>query len=318
MAILVATPACKMSDLYSSPIPKSIDPKSAICEHVVRLIVFDPSSNKCYTAGTGVIILNSVIMTAAHVIDDIFEKQNPFNLKIKVENDVCDVHGCEVWVIQILPNDQEYLSIWTPHKIFRSTHSDMCLIQIVPYNDIAAQYKEAKRWGAPVLNLNPPSVGEEIFSFGYHGTEMKFSINETDGTHIDIKDKPTLSSGKVTKIYPVRRDTAKLPFPCFETNSYAESGMSGGPAFNKNGELCGIISTSLPNEDKTVYTSYILSLWPIMDKALSIEINGELGNYSLLDLIKNKVLDGSQFIGHEFLSVNDGKISNRKLIVSKK
>jgi len=51
-----------------------------------------------------------------------------------------------------------------------------------------------------------------------------------------------------------------------------------------------------------------------MDKALSIEINGELGNHSLLDLIKNKVLDGSQFIGHEFLSINDGKISNRKLI----
>jgi|GEM_PF-1867870 len=302
-----------MSDLYSSPIPKNIDPKSAICEHVVRLVIFDPSKNICHTGGTGVIMFGNMVMTAAHIIDDIFEKQNRFNLTIRTEGDTCEI-GCEFWIMQILPNDEEFYSVWTPSKIYRSSYSDMCLIQISPYNDVAAKYKKEKRWRAPNLNLNPPSIGEEISIFGYRATEMKFSANDQGGNHIDIQDKPTLSAGKITKIYPRRRDSSMLPFPCFETNAYVEHGMSGGIVFNQKGELCGIVSTSIDNENKTIYTSYIAILWPIMAATIGIEINGEIGNHSLLDLIKKKVLDGEQFIGHEFLNINDGKISNRKLI----
>lgn len=301
-----------LSQYLSSP-PKNIDPKSDICEHIVRLVVFDPSTKAHYTAGTGIIIFGNMIITAAHTIDDIFEKQNLFNLSIKIEGDKCEV-GCEFWIIQILPNDKEFYSVWTPAKFYRSKHSDMCLIQIAPYNDVAAKYKEAKRWRAPNINLNPPSIGEEVFTFGYKATEMKFSSNGKGGDHIDIQDKPTLSTGKVTRIYPVKRDMVKLPFPCFETNCYAESGMSGGAVFDKKGHLCGIISSSIPNEDGTAYTSYFLSLWPVMAISISIEISGELGNYALLDLVSKKILDGDGFIGHEFLEIDGDKIINKKLI----
>ncbi len=302
-----------MKTFLPSPAPISINPKSEISEHVVRLVIFDPSKNECYTGGTGVIIFGNMILTAAHIIDDIFEKQNRFNLTIKTENNNCEVE-CEFWIMQILPNDLEFYSVWTPLKIYRSRYSDMCLIQIAPYNDVAAKYKQEKRWKAPNLNLNPPLIGEEISIFGYRATEMKFSTNDNGGNHIDIQDKPTLSTGKVTRIYPVKRDSAMLPFPCFETNAYADHGMSGGVVFNKKGELCGIVSSSIHNDDKTIYTSYIAILWPLMASNIDIEIDKNLINQSLLDLIDKKILDSKQFVGYDFLSVNGGQISNRKLI----
>lgn len=293
--------------------PINIDPKSEICEHIVRLVIFDPSKNKCYTGGTGVIILGNVILTAAHIIEDIFEKQNRFNLAIKTENNTCEVE-CEFWIMQILPNDEEFYSIWTPSKIYRSVYSDMCLIQISPYNDVAAKYEENKSWKTPILDLNPPPINEEVSIFGYQATEMKFSTNDQGVNHIDIQDKPTLSKGVVTRIYPVQRDSSMLTFPCFETNAYAESGMSGGAVFNKKGNLCGIISSSILNNDKTIYTSYIAILWPLLASTIDIKIEGNLIKKNLLDLIRDNTLDNEQFVGYELLNINDNQISNEKLI----
>ncbi len=69
----------------------------------------------------------------------------------------------------------------------------------------------------------------------------------------------------------------------------------------------------MSNQNKLRFLGFFKSFGPIMANAISIEINGKLGNHSLLDLINNKILDGSQFIGHEFLSVNDGKDQQQKI-----
>jgi hypothetical protein len=69
--------------------------------------------------------------------------------------------------------------------------------------------------------------------------------------------------------------------------------MSGGPVFNENGELCGIISSAYePYEKGDQWASFVSSLWPLMGLQLDIPIQGnELMNaYLLADLANAKYI----------------------------
>lgn len=51
--------------------------------------------------------------------------------------------------------------------------------------------------------------------------------------------------------------------------------MSGGPIFNENGELCGLICSSIPSIDNTSeHVSWVSSLWPMMGIEISLNREG--------------------------------------------
>jgi S1-C subfamily serine protease len=220
---------------YNIPDFKAEPSTSVIAEIAVRFVAFDNTVNSglIYTAGTGIFITGNLIMTATHVIDDIFRK-----CEVNYSDNTCEV-SAQVWIIQVLQN-ADYL-LWEP----------VCL------------------WSSK---------------------------------HIDINDKPSTAVGRVMEVYHEKRDSCRLPFPCYQTNFRADGGMSGGPVFNERGELCGLICSSVPAEDdQQEHSTFITSLWPLS----GIILKNYKDEPSVMDLIKQGIIKAT---GHEKIIINGDKI----------
>ena len=84
-----------------------------------------------------------------------------------------------------------------------------------------------------------------------------------------------------------------LKFPCFKVNARFKGGMSGGPIFNRNGELCGTICSSLSFMDgDTESDSYVCTLWPSMATLVDLEFQEfKLGKfYPVLNLARKGII----------------------------
>lgn len=70
--------------------------------------------------------------------------------------------------------------------------------------------------------------------------------------------------------------------------------MSGGPVFNDDGEVCGIICSSLPaDEECNEHISYVTTLWPLMGMKIDANRDGDYPNnvvYPVLDLARDGII----------------------------
>jgi hypothetical protein len=72
----------------------------------------------------------------------------------------------------------------------------------------------------------PPPVGQKVIAFGYRESKVNVTPNVDGSDHLELNDKPTTSIGEVKKIYPERRDSCMLSFPCYLVNARLDPGMS--------------------------------------------------------------------------------------------
>ena len=71
--------------------------------------------------------------------------------------------------------------------------------------------------------------------------------------------------GEVTALYLEGRDSVMNPHPCIEVKCLTLGGMSGGPAFDKDGHLVGILTSSFEHE---LGPSYCSLWWPMANHAI--------------------------------------------------
>jgi hypothetical protein len=118
----------------------------------------------------------------------------------------------------------------------------------------------------PKLNVIPPRPGEDITAYGYPNATWKPVSVGTFKVTVD----PRLAAGIVKDVHLQYRDRSFLPFPCFHTNARFDPGMSGGPVFNTDGQVCGVICCNLPpaaeGED---HASYVSLIWPALGLRLT-------------------------------------------------
>jgi len=211
----------------------------------------------------------------------------------------------EIWAIHVR-NGPEY-SIWAVDRIWTCPFSDLAIMHTKPYNDVAANDKNTK---SPILDLRPPSINDQITGFGHHSPEQTIIVDDAGTRHINIDGKGAATLGEVKEIHPEKRDTVRMPFPCFRINARFEGGMSGGPIFNKAGHLCGLICSTLPpnNEDEG-HISYATILWPLMGTMIDILPNGKISDksYPLLELAQKGIIHAR---GHEQVRISKGEDGN--------
>ena len=92
-------------------------------------------------------------------------------------------------------------------------------------------------------------IGEPIFVAGFRASQRRYA-REQDS--IRLIGDVLVCTGVVTERFEAGRDRAMLPGPAIEVECPAWGGMSGGPAFDKNGRIVGLLSSSYTGPNDTV------------------------------------------------------------------
>lgn len=279
VAICAQTNLSGMFSYSKEPSFKRQPPFSPIEQVAARLVAFG-EDNEIFVSGSCVRLAKNLYLTARHVVTDYIDR---FGNR-------ADEANFTVWAVHVHPSP-EY-SIWAMDRLWISPHSDLAVFHTTPYNDTAASTKIAPAAG---LDLVPPPVGSRIVGFGHHSANGLITVDANGGKHIEVNTHGTATVGEVREIHRERRDSARLTFPCFRVNARFDGGMSGGPVFNNQGRLCGIICSSLPaSSDGDEHCSYVATLWPLMGVGLDINPSpyGVLDQpYPFLDLARKGIVD---------------------------
>ena len=270
-----------------------------ITEFVVLLV--GRGGGSFYPIGSGVFLTRSLVMTAKHVIEEFWRFMGDGSPLVEKKEKL----GHFMVVAVHFPGESRDAAIWSATAFTLSLFSDIALISLKPYNELAGTLDSVKRI---TVNALPPRVGERISCIGY----PQSSVIETDGTYAKLEIRPHTSCGLVQAVYPEYRDRGMLKFPCFEFESYLIGGMSGGPIFNEAGELCGLNCSSHDGQP----ISYGVSLWPIMgmsihhlgpeiksDHEYPVHAMAQIGLFNLVgwDEIKHRVYVDTDPVGRQSL-----------------
>lgn len=196
--------------------------------------------------GSGVLVAPGIALCAKHVIepyiDDLLQSE------------------CGTICIGIASHG---LQIWRINKVTLIPNSDLTILGLVyasdlPPNSIFYQTR---------ITTRLPKIGEKLMIAGFKASKNGFE--RIDNNFMPISGDVLACTGEVTERYPQGRDKSLLPYPTLEVNCPSWGGMSGGPVFDNNGLLVGLLSTSFSSDDNQG-PSYVSLLWP----ALHVQFEG--------------------------------------------
>jgi hypothetical protein len=212
-----------------------------------------------WASGTAVVIAPSLAMTARHVVDDYL---NRFGCSDSGDGTLDPKFRL---LSYIALQGGEGLITLAVGRIWHHPALDIALLELL-YNETLPKNH---RWNLPKLALSPPRRGSAIAVFGYPSSSIE--LPQSESVLPTWQMHPRISTGTVQEIHPQCRDTCLLPFPCFRTNARFDGGTSGAPVFNEDGDVCGIVCSSMPPmQEEDGHVSYASLLWPAM--GISIDL----------------------------------------------
>lgn len=225
-------------------------------------MVVELPGREFHVMGTATLIGGYLAVTAKHVLEDAMRRFGGRRTAEGVELD-----GYSLRLYQVLPGP--VYRIW---NVFRAwiCATDIAILHLGLHGTSAPE--ERVEWRALRLRVMPPPPGQKVIAFGYR--ESKIEVSEgADGTHhIELNDFGTTSIGEVGQIFPERRDSSMLTFPCFEVRSRFAPGMSGGLVIDEAGALCGLVCAGIELADPNALPlSYAATLWPMLTTVISAD-----------------------------------------------
>jgi hypothetical protein len=209
-----------------------------------------------WPSGSGVLIHPGIALTAKHVFEDFSDRLEGETAWHESPNSAFGVQAIQ------LRTDGPPITwdVWSASFI---APLDVAVVQMAPRTTIASDFLHVSAGLATRL----PSVGDRVQAFGFPRASVAF--DSALGWRHDAQ--PQGAVGRITQVYPERRDSAGMPFPCFEMDVQVLGGMSGGPVFHENGRVCGILRSSFDLLEDTGDVSYASLLEP----ALQLRIRSE-------------------------------------------
>jgi hypothetical protein len=164
--------------------------------------------------GSGVMVAPGIALTARHVVEPEIDSI------MAGQGFICTGIG---------PSG---LMIWRPRHITLVPDADLALLTLEGASALPSMLQHA------TITTRLPKFGERIHIVGLRYEDS--AINSAD-----LKTNMWVAAGTVTTRYPNGRDRVMLPGPALEVHCPALGGMSGGPAFDENGFLIGLLSSSI-------------------------------------------------------------------------
>jgi hypothetical protein len=267
------------------PIPAFRDaPATDPVQEIALRVVVELPGWEMHVIGTATLIGGHLAVTAKHVLDAVISRFGAKQAPSQVQ-----VEGYSLRLYQVLPGPiyriWNVLSAWT-------CSSDIAILHLGLDGTSAAD--AAVEWRTPRLRVMPPPSGQKVLAFGYR--ESRIEVSEgADGTHhIVLNDVGTTSIGEVGQIFPERRDSSMLTFPCFEVHARFAPGMSGGLIIDQDGALCGLVCAGTDLADPNALPlSYAATLWPMLTTMISADRGDAYPRgveYPIIDLALDKLI----------------------------
>ena len=268
------------------PTPAFLDalPTDPMQEIALRVVVELPGWN-FHVIGTATLIAGHLAVTAKHVLEAVIR-----NFGAKQVTKGIEVDDYSLRLYQVLPGP--VYRIWNVYQAW-TCPSDIAILHL----GLEGSSEPGARveWRVSSLRVMPPPSGQKVIAIGYR--ESKVEVAEgADGTHhINFTDVVTISIGEVGEIFPERRDSSMLTFPCFEVYARFAPGMSGGLVVDEDGALCGLVCAGTDLADaKALPLSYAATLWPMLRTMISADRGDSHQRgveYPVIDLALDKLIN---------------------------
>ena len=248
------------------PLDKPFEKQEAttpFSELALRLVV-NFYSDAPVVIGTATVLCGHLLVTAKHVFNDALDYQELETAgKVSLDDHIV--------AIQLIPGSMTEYVVWDVVTATLDPMSDIALLHL-GNNPSRSHHDKPPQGRSPIIAAFAPQIGETIAAFGYRLSRIEISKNSIGGNHIDLNDEPMASVGIVREIHEWKRDEVLLPFPCYRVGARFDGGMSGGPVFNENGALCGIVCLNLDGSHLDGEpVSYVSTLWPLFRLILSAD-----------------------------------------------
>jgi hypothetical protein len=261
----------------------------------VVMPIFAEEGDNIASTGTGFVIGDRLMMTAAHVIRDALAKGRRV---LGQDGRWLDANGLYAMYVSSErhgPQLEHYLGGLLPiDHVWCNDLMDIGLCWLrVPV--IAGKPLRLLR-----MPLSPglPKVGDPITAFGYHGLSEPLRADTEGNRELPYNLKGSFSGGTILDVHELKRDSGMLPFPCFRTSARFDGGMSGGPVVNSKGSVCGVICAGSGRSSDGTYSSYASLLWIAMGSTINIAPHegAPVESRTLMDLVSSGFIktDGTE------------------------
>jgi hypothetical protein len=225
-----------------------------------------------HPCGTGFLVGRSLALTASHVVEPPCDRR----AHGQAELETSDFSVVALQRVHMRPDGL----CWRVQSLHRfpvpsmdeddDRAVDVTLLKLAPLPPLVPELEDFRRWFVEI-NVAPPSVGSNVTAYGF--ARSKIEVDQADPVTFVCSNAYRIVQGKVSQVFFPRRDRGMLAFPCFEIEGDFEPGMSGGPIFNDQNQVCGVVSSGgIPG------VCYGAVLWPLLE----VEIDG----LRLLDLAR--------------------------------
>ncbi|WP_071592973.1 serine protease [Serratia sp. S4] len=196
--------------------------------------------------GSGVMIAPGICLTATHVVEETFSNQA-----------IIYTFPCESSMRMWCPQEFDALKTEKVEILFQQPQEKFSDVSIMSCSPLS-KFNDNEPYVYVPIEVALPKIGERLWAAGYR------EVNN-DGT-------PTISfystSGLVTEQYSQGRGSY-IQGACVEVAMKALGGMSGGPVFNKDGRVVGVISSCLEGHDDDKGPTYVTLIWPSLVSVVS-------------------------------------------------
>ena len=187
--------------------------------------------------GSAVMVAPGIAICARHVVDPAL----PFIMS--------GAHSITCFAIT-----KAGLRIWRVRKITMVDASDLAILGL----ELASHFSNGETLFLSTVTTRLPKEGEELLLCGFRAASTIFPRHETK-----FSGQVIVSKGRAKARYPSGRDRVMMPWPCVEVSCASWGGMSGGPVYDAQGMLIGVLSSSVTGEDNDG-PSFVSLIWPAL------------------------------------------------------